>query len=389
MIETIPVTATLTERLRERIVREGPMTFYDWMKFALYDVREGYYCRNDRQRWGREGDYRTSPERSPLFAATFARYFARLYDILGKPSHWTIAEAGAGDGHFAERVLQTLKNSFPHIFSATDYVIDEVSSHSESLARERLRPFADRIEFRKLDKLEIDAGVVFSNELLDAFPVHRIKMDGGRLRELYVNIGANEKFDWTLGPLSTPHLNHYLSECGIRLHEDQVAEVNLEAEAWLRTTAEKLHAGYVVTVDYGAETEELFASPAHSPVDARFHGTLRGFHHHRFVDDVLALPGEQDLTTTVDWSFIKRAGGKLGFEVLEFERLDKFLLNSGLLEQLESESQLCESEAERVRLSTSAREMILPEGMAASFRVLVQKKVSGVPEGAIQDDLRL
>jgi SAM-dependent MidA family methyltransferase len=389
MIETIPDTVALTERLRERIVREGPMTFYDWMKFALYDAKEGYYCRNDRKRWGREGDYRTSPERSPLFAATFARYFARLYDNLGKPSHWTIAEAGAGDGHFAEGVLQTLKNSFPHIFSATNYVIDEVSSHSQSLARERVRPFADRVEFRKLDKLEIDAGVVFSNELLDAFPVHRIKMDRGQLRELYVNIGANEKFYWRLGPLSTRHLDHYLSESGIRLHEDQVAEVNLDAEAWLKAIAEKLHAGYVVTVDYGAEAEELFASPALPHADVRFHGTLRGFHRHQFVDDVLARPGEQDLTTTVDWSLLKRAGAKLGFEVLEFERLDKFLLNTGLVEQLESESQLCESEAERVRLSTSAREMILPNGMAARFQVLVQKKVSGVPEGAIQDDLRL
>jgi SAM-dependent MidA family methyltransferase len=76
MIETASNTSTLTARLRERIRREGPLTFYDWMKAALYDPADGYYCRIDHNKWGREGDYRTSPERSSLFAATFARYFA-------------------------------------------------------------------------------------------------------------------------------------------------------------------------------------------------------------------------------------------------------------------------------------------------------------------------
>jgi SAM-dependent MidA family methyltransferase len=373
MIETIRDTSELTERLRERIMRDGPMTFHDWMRLALYDVKEGYYCRNDRQRWGREGDYRTSPERSSLFAATIARYFARLYDSLGKPSQWTIAEAGAGDGHFAGGLLQTLKNFFPYIFSATSYVIDEVSSHSRLLAWERLRPFADRIEFKKLDDLKIDVGVVFSNELLDAFPVHRVKMESGRLREFYIDITTKGSFAWTRGDLSNPRLEDYFAESGIHLGEGQVAEVNLEIEDWLKRVAAMLRTGYVVTVDYGASAKDLYSFPAWN---ARYFGTMRGFHRHQIVDDVLARPGEQDLTTTVDWSFVNRIGEKLGFEVLEFERLDKFLLSTGLMEQLEFESQSCESEAEKIRLSTSAREMILPDGMAVSFQVLVQKKAS-------------
>src|SRR5919202_4738783 len=91
----------LAERLRERIGREGAMTFRDWMAAALYDERDGYYRRSDLKRWGREGDYRTSPERSPLFAATFALYFAKLYEEIGAPREWTIFESGAGEGHFA------------------------------------------------------------------------------------------------------------------------------------------------------------------------------------------------------------------------------------------------------------------------------------------------
>jgi SAM-dependent MidA family methyltransferase len=373
MIETIANTSTLATRLRERIKSEGPMTFCDWMKAALYDPQDGYYCRIDRNKWGREGDYRTSPERSSLFAATFARYFARLYEDLGRPAQWTIVEAGAGDGHFASGVLQTLQRSFPDVFTATSYVIDEASSHSRSFARERLQPFADRVEFKKLVDAEIDPGVVFSNELLDAFPVHRVTIQENRLHEFYVNVGENGNFEWLLGvprPNASARLSRYFEECGIELGEGQVAEVNLEIEDWLRTVAARMRTGYLVTVDYGAAAADLYSSTA----DKR--GTLRGFHRHEFVDDLLARPGEQDITTTVNWSLVKSAGKRLGFGVVELERQDRFLLAAGFVEQLEVESRQSEGETERLRLSTGAREMILPGGMASHFQVLVQKKTS-------------
>jgi len=99
---------SLEARLRERIKREGPISFYEWMKTALYDEREGYYCA-PRVRQGRRGDYRTAPETSPLFAATFAACFAKLFAELGSPHQFTIVEVGAGSGDFAQGVLATLK----------------------------------------------------------------------------------------------------------------------------------------------------------------------------------------------------------------------------------------------------------------------------------------
>lgn len=368
MIETAPHTSELSDRLRERIKREGPITFCDWMRSALYDPTDGYYCRSDRAKWGREGDYRTSPERSSLFAATFARYFARLYDDLHKTADWTIVEAGGGDGMFASGVLQTLQNSFPEVFSRTRYIIDELSSAASSLARDRLHEFGNRVEFRKLDELEVDQGVVFSNELLDAFPVHRVTMQDGKLNEFYVNVASNGNFEWIPGDPSTPQLKEYLAEAGLTLADGQVAEINFEIEKWLKKVGERLRSGYLITVDYGAESANLYSSPE------RFQGTLRGFYRHQTVNDVLARPGEQDLTTTVDWSLVKRVGRKLGFELVAFEPQDKFLVAAGLLEQLESESRAFETEAEKLRLSTAAREMILPGGMASSFQVLVQRK---------------
>lgn len=368
MIETIPNTSALAARLRGRIRREGPIPFCDWMRAALYDPEDGYYCRIDRNKWGREGDYRTSPERSSLFAATFSRYFAGLYEDLGRPAKWTIVEAGAGDGRFASGVLQTLEKCFPDVFTATSYVIDEISLYSRTLAQERLQKFADRVQFKRLDDVEMDPGVVFSNELLDAFPVHRVTVQDDQLQEFYVNVGRNGDFAWLLDEPSTPRLKQYFLELAVQLGEGRVTEVNLEIEEWLRKVVARMRTGYLVIVDYGAAAADLYSPTADKQ------GTLRGFHRHEFVDDLLAHPGEQDITTTVNWSLVESAGKRLGFEVIEFERQDRFLLAAGFLEQLEIESRQSGGEADRLRLSTAAREMILPDGMASHFQVLVQKK---------------
>lgn len=369
MIETVS-TSELAEHLRERIQREGPITFCDWMRAALYDPNNGYYCRPGRTKWGREGDYRTSPERSSLFGATLARYFAKIYQEIGKPSTWTILEFGAGEGEFAASMLQALELYFPHVFLATRFVIDEISPHSQLVARKRLLHFADRVSFESVDNVEIDFGIVFSNELLDAFPVHRVKMVGGRLREFYVDMGAKRDFVWTLLSLSTERLTDYFNQYDIQLDEGQVAEVNLEIEEWLKNVATRLRRGYLITVDYGAAAQQLYSSTA------RPEGTLRGFRRHRLVDDCLAQPGEQDLTSTVNWTLVERLGTQLGFELVEFASQDKFLLAAGLLDQLALESQRGISEVEKLRLSTAAREMILPDGMGAHFQVLVQCKTS-------------
>ena len=167
--------------------------------------------------------------------------------------------------------------------------------------------------------------------------------------------------------ISDQRLEDYCRRAKIHLKEGQVAEINFAAEDFVAHAASILERGFVITVDYGAERAELLNAPH------RHLGTLRGFHRHRLVDDVLSKPGEQDLTTTVDWTQIIEAGAVAGLEVLRFERLDQFLLAAGLLDELETRAgQLTDAQA--LRLRTSAREMILPNGLAASFQILVQQK---------------
>ena len=332
------------------------------MKASLYDPAAGYYRRSDLKRWGREGDYRTSPERSELFAATFARYFARLYNTLGQPPNWTIVECGAGDGRFAEVVLRSS--------DATRYIVCDSSPDALQRAGERLREFTGRVAFCSEVQLpRVEHGVFFSNELFDAFPVHRLVKKGGELQEMYVTAGVDNGFVWATGPLSTPRLSEFCREHSIELVEGQLIEVNLEIEDWLTKVSSSLKRGFVITVDYGAEAEALY-DPALRP-----NGTLRAFSKHGFVDDVLAQPGEHDITSSVNWAQVKRAGEKAGLRAVEFASQDKFLLSAGLLEVLERRSTKIESEAEKLSLTTGAREMILPGGMGSSFQVLVQQRV--------------
>lgn len=346
---------SLAERLKDLIRREGAISFHDWMKAALYDADGGYYQRADRTRWGREGDYRTSPERSELFAATFAHYFAGLSEEL------TIVECGAGNGSFAAGVLSTLRD--------TRYVVYDVSDDALGRSRERLTEFGDRVEFYSdWDGVSVNRGIYFANELLDAFPVHRVLKTVEGLSEFYVTVDTSGDFAWTTGPLSTPRLTEFCNAHSLELANGQVIEINLAIDDWLAQVAAKLEQGYLITVDYGAEAAELY-DPVQRP-----EGTLRGFSRHGFVDDLLAQPGEHDLTTSVNWTQVKTTGERLGFQSIEFASQDKFLLQAGLLDQLEYRLSKAETDAEKTALTIGAREMILPGSMASSFQVLVQKR---------------
>jgi SAM-dependent MidA family methyltransferase len=252
----------------------------------------------------------------------------------------------------------------------TSYVIDEVSPATRRRAAERLSEFAERLTFQRLVEIDTPAigGVCFSNELIDAFPVDRVIMRNGRLSELYVGLRQDE-FIWVEREPAPP-VAEYCRRAELRLAEGQIAEINLAAEEYISRAAGLFERGFLVTVDYGAERNELLDSPD------RFTGTLRAFRRHQLIDDVLARPGEQDLTTTVDWTQIKEAGRRAGLRAVRLERLDQFLLSEGLLQRLSEMVAQTQNQVEALRLSTSAREMIMPHGLAASFQVLVQEKHS-------------
>jgi SAM-dependent MidA family methyltransferase len=359
---------TLADRLRDRIKHAGPITFHDWMEAALYDERDGYYRRADRLRQGRAGDYRTAPETSPLFGATFANYFARCYAELGSPGNWTIFEIGAGRGDFAQTVLTALRTSFPDVFAATHYLLDEIGDEARNAAALKLGDGFDRVEFQALEQLTSPfSGIIFSNEFLDAIPVHRVIGSDGGLKELGVEVNETDEFTWTYCDLDA-RVAEYCERIDLRLNKGQIYEVNPGAEDFVAQAARLIDCGFLISVDYGSARTDLL-SASH-----RTAGTLRSFQRHRMTDDVLSYPGEQDLTTTVDWTQIQEAGARSNLETIRFEPLDKFLLSEGLLESLSNLNSQSLDTADTISLQLSAREMIRPDGLAASFQVLIQQK---------------
>ena len=345
------------------------MPFPDWMQAALYDERDGYYRRRGRIRQGRAGDYRTAPETSPLFAATFANYVMKSYFDFGAPERWTIVEVGGGRGDFASGILSWLQTNFPKIFAATHYVIDELSDDAREQAVAKLSQFKDRVEFCSLSEISkpFSQAIVFSNELLDAFPVHRVIGRGSALRELCVGVNESGDFVWLENDLER-RVAEYCKRIQLQLSEGQIHEVNLEAEDFVTRASALIEQGLLITVDYGAERNDLLHDPN------RFSGTLRSFRRHQIGQDILSQPGEQDLTTTVDWTLVMEAGARNGLQTLRFERLDQFLLGEGALEVIMLAGNRMTNQTELFNFNAAAREMVMPDGMAAHFQVMVQRK---------------
>jgi SAM-dependent MidA family methyltransferase len=359
----------LAAQLREQILREGPISFRDWMASALYDSEFGYYQRSDLRRWGRAGDYRTAPETSQVFGATFGQYFADCFDLLGNPDQAVICEAGAGGGDFADACLIFLQDYQPAFFETVSYRIDEISRSSQKKIRRKLKSFGDKLKFESVfgEPAARWDGIIFSNELLDAFPVTRVMVKDGELRELRVAADRSGGFCWDTERDADLVFAEYLDEVGLFLVEGQTGDISLGARDWWSRAANMLRNGFLITVDYGNEAVELFAH------GVRPDGSLRALADHQLQLDPLASPGRLDLTSSVDWTTIRNAGEAAGLETVFFGGLDRFLLEAGALDVLE---QLAEErdEATVVSLRHSVRDLILPGGLAGSFQVLVQRK---------------
>lgn len=341
------------------------------MAAALYEPELGYYQRSDLPRWGRTGDYRTAPETSPVFGATFGQYFADSFDLLGSPEEANIREVGPGGGDFAAACLTFLHDYQPDFFPSVVYSADEISIASQRKLRKKLKLFSSQVRVGHSPHVSSPGwtGIVFANELLDAFPVTRVRVKDGNLRELRVTTDRNGGFCWYTEQDADLTLAEYLDDVGLFLAEGQTADISLDARDWWVQTATDLAHGYLITVDYGHEAADLFAP------GVRPDGSLRAIADHQLQLDPLAAPGRLDLTSSVDWTTIRNAGETAGLETIFFGGLDRFLLEAGALDVLE---QLAEErdEATVAALRQSVRDLILPGGLAGSFQVLVQGRLT-------------
>jgi SAM-dependent MidA family methyltransferase len=355
----------LAALVEERIRAHGPVTFAEYMDACLYHPEHGYYTKAQQEP---RRDYFTSVDTGPLFGRLLARQFHEMWEQLGRPHEFVLAEGGAGVGALAAQILDFAAEEFPEFYGALRYVAVERSAARRALQSESLRARFARGHFSVASELpaNMSCGCIFSNELFDAMPVHRLVREGHDLRELYVALGPHGLSERT-SPLSSAALGEYFSAQGIALAESQQAEVNLQACDWIEDAGKRLKRGFVLTVDYGHQASELY--------DQRhMRGTLLAYHRHRASEDFFRAPGEQDLTAHANFTALDRWGERGGLIRTGFTSQSNFLMalaRQNDFRDLQSDKM---SESDEARARLLFKTLIYPEGMGETFQVLIQHK---------------
>jgi SAM-dependent MidA family methyltransferase len=337
------------------------------MELALYCPKLGYY-ETKKDSVGRRGDFYTSVSVGNLFGELLAFQFAEwLGELKSQSPKLKIVEAGAHHGQLARDILTWLHASRPALYGKLEYCIVEPSEHRQKWQRETLKSFDGKVHWlSELGPNRFD-GIVFSNELLDAFPVERYGWDASQKRWFEWGVSAEgERFAWAKiekAPDKLPALIINLPAALLNLFPDNyTVETNPAAESWWRAAAQSLSHGKLMTVDYGLTDDELF-------LPSRKNGTLRAYFQHRFADDLLAQPGQQDLTAHVNFSAIQRAGEEAGLKTVFFAAQANFLTQ--IMGRTLDDKHFGEWSFGRAR---QFQTLTHPEHLGRAFHVLIQSR---------------
>ena len=356
-----PLTAILAEQIKSR----GRITFAEYMDACLYHPEHGYYTKADQKE---RRDYITSVDVTPVFGRLLTRQFHEMWIVLGRPQPFTLVEAGAGTGRLAKQVLDCARESLGEFYEAMRYVAVERSPVRRTTQATKLEKHIASNRFCSCEELpaEIQSGCVFSNEVFDAFAVHRVLRASADLQEIYVTHTQNE-FREELGPLSSIAIAEYFDAQGITLREGQMAEVNLAACDWIEDTARRLRRGFLLTIDYGYEAQQLYD-------DRHMRGTLMAYDRHRAGEDFYRAPGAQDLTAHVNFTALDLWGARGGLVRAGFTSQTNFLLALARHSNFADVETAGASEHDKMAARSLFKTLIHPEGMGETFKVLIQQK---------------
>ncbi len=355
------------------------ITFAEYMDLALYHPQFGYYSTRESI-IGPQGDFVTSPHMGHDFGETVAEQFVDMWQTLGQPNPFTLVEMGAGQGLVASDVLAYLQKKYPDCFACLHYVIVEKSVALRAEQKKRLSHWqAQSVQLSWQTLAEIPeqsiVGCAFSNELVDAFPVHWVEWHDQKLHEMWVGVTEKELTP-VLAKLSTPQLQHYFEQVDIDLAnypDGYRTEVNLAALDWLTAVSKRMKRGYVLTIDYGYTAQRYYSK-------ARSQGTLQCYYRHAHHNDPFAYVGEQDITAHVDFTTLENWGHEVELTQIGFTQQGLFLMALGLGDRLSRLSNPISDQAatsQNIQAIMMRREalqqLISPMGFG-NFGVLIQAK---------------
>jgi SAM-dependent MidA family methyltransferase len=342
----------------------GVLSFAQFMDLALYCPVYGYY-EKEADNLGCSGDFITSVSVGDIFGELLAFQFSEwIAGAAGRKGEAMIVEAGAHRGQLARDILTHLRLQRPAVYEALDYVIVEPSDRRKKWQEETLGDFENKARWiSSLESLGERAmnGIIFSNELLDSMPVHRFGWDAANKEWFEWGVAVRaERVTWTKLPASNfrPHVHSALLEV---LPEGFTIEVCPAAQEWWAKAARVLRSGRLLTLDYGLVSDELFAPE-------RSEGTLRAYRKHHPCDDVLAAPGEQDITAHVNFTAVQEAGESAGLKTELFCAQEKFLTQIAARLWMDQKSGPSQAWGRRFQTLTH------PEHFGRKFQVLMQSR---------------
>ncbi len=353
----------LVEVIKDRIKKEGSISFRDFMDIALYYPELGYYT-SPKAKIGGYGDFFTASELDRAFGDLLGKQFVEIYHKL-KEKTFQIVEIGAGKGYLAHDILRYIKENHPEVYRNIQYILIEKSPYHIEIQKEVLKDFENVKWVQNIIDFEDNSitGIIFSNELFDSFPVHVIRKINGKIYEVYITLEGEEVKE--ILKEASDDILRYLKELKINIPEGMQTEINLDAVDYIQKIGKKLKKGYVITIDYGYPSAELYKP-------YRMRGTLLCYHKHRYSENFYENVGLQDITSHVNFSALAYYGKIAGLETTGFTDQVHFLTNLGLMDifaQLQEKGDL-ESYERINRLKT----LVLPKGMGEKFKILVQHK---------------
>lgn len=353
---------TLSEIIAEKICNEGAITFRDFMDMCLYFPGAGYYT-SGHTRIGPEGDFFTSSSVTSAFGIAVARQMEEIWGLMGKGA-FTIVEYGAGTGRLCFDIIEYLKKN-DVLFGHLRYCIVE---RADSCCRYE-DAFDGKVHcYRSISDIAGEIHCIFSNELIDNFPVHQVVMESV-LSEVYVDY-RGQQFKEIRRPASEP-LKIYFQELDVLLPCGFRTEVNLDALNWLREAASHMNRGFIITIDYGGTSEELYKK-------YRDCGTLTCYRKHMINDDPFSNIGQQDITAHVNFSALCHWGAKNGLNTCAMLSQADFLIALGFRQHLRdictqrSNMDICMQAKQEAAVMRT-----LLVTMGSKFKVLIQSK--GMP----------
>ncbi|MEY4704946.1 MAG: hypothetical protein RL042_1148 [Nitrospirota bacterium] len=359
----------LLATISSEIAKNGPIPFVRFMELALYHPQYGYYMRQpddaNAERIGWSGDFYTSSDVHPILGRAIAAQSRQMDALLGHPTPFTIIEMGAGKGLLARDCLAAIHAGQDDFASRVRYVLIERSPAMQALQRQNLAPWLNQPGLvtwvEGLDALAPQSvtGLFFSNELVDAFPVHRIQMAGDQAQELFVDY-RDGRFEECLKPLSTPALDHYLQRLNPAWPDGYRTELNLQALEWMEQVAQRIGRGFVMTIDYGHTAQDLYGPE-------RKNGTFLCYYQQLTGDVPYERIGQQDMTAHVDFTSLATVGAAAGLSVTGFTNQMSFLMGLGV------EDMIGQLDPESPEFG-AAIHLLKPDGMGRTFKILVQHR---------------